>query len=178
MEREHNGSENEAAFDLGAMSFDSWVKQKGETAFAYSAFCSFRDFGPERNIIKALLSVEKNEKEARRKYRTWRNWSVLYHWKKRAGDYDKYLDKLRLGERRKMIEAREEAHRQVTEKMLTIVKKKLDTMAPEELSQANVTDWVKTAVQTEREVFGLNKEDGGARNGQPEIRFDSDFEGI
>jgi hypothetical protein len=158
--------------------FETWTRQKGETALAYGAFCAFRDFGAERNIIKVILSIEGDEREARRKYRTWRNWSVANCWKKRAADYDKYIDNMRLAERRKMIEGREEAHRQITEKMLNIVNKKLDTMAAEELTQANVTDWVKTAVQTEREVLGVSKEDDGVKNGQPEIKFDSDFEGL
>ena len=176
--KKSNEEEKEAALNVADLPFESWTKQKGETSLALSAFCAYRDFGAERNIIKVLLSFEKDEKEARRKYRTWRNWSVQNHWKKRAADYDKYIDNMRLSERRKMIEGREEVHRQITEKMLTLVNKKLDTMAPGELKQANVTDWVKTAVQTEREVLGISKEEDGEKNGQPEIHFDSDFEGL
>ena len=178
MQRNRKGKEEERALEKADMTFENWTRQKGETALAFSAFCVFRDFGPERNIIKVLLSVEKDEREARRKYRTWRNWAALYQWYKRAGDYDSYLDKQRQAERRRMIAEREEQHRQITSKMMTIISEKLDTMSPEELKQANIPDWVKTSIETERDVLGIRKEDDGEDQGQIEITFDPAFEGI
>jgi hypothetical protein len=105
---------------------------------------------------------------------------MSFQWFKRAEDYDLYLDRLKLAERRKTIETREEAYREVTGKMLAVVGKKLDVMRPEELSQGSVTEWAKTAIETEREIFGLaaekkNREEGGR---QLEINFSPEFEGV
>ena len=179
MKGNRKGKEEETALELAEMTFENWTRQKGETALAFSAFCAFRDFGPGRNIKQVLLSVYKDEGAANRKYRTWRNWAAQNHWYKRAGDYDSYLDKMRLTENRKLIEERVEAHKKVAAKMLTVISKKLDTMSPEEIKQANVPDWVKTSIETEREVLGIaEKKDGELEFGQFEIKFEKDFEGL
>ena len=166
---------------VDSLPFESWEKLAKEGARAFAAFCAYRDFGSDRNIKKAILSVESDVDKAKRQYRTWLNWSAQYHWIKRAADYDKYLDRLKLTERRKVIEAREEAHKEITAKMLFVVKKKLDTMNPDELAQGNVTEWVKTAVQTERDILGMGREESGVKQGQfrqGEINFDGEFSGV
>jgi hypothetical protein len=33
---------------------ESWERLPGESGLAYAAFCAFRDYGPERNIRKAV----------------------------------------------------------------------------------------------------------------------------
>jgi hypothetical protein len=185
--------------------FESWERLSGEGAAAYSAFCAYRDFGPERNIrrvVEASCSVdgEAGESAARggdcsasagqqiaasgaaKKYRVWRLWSMRHKWRERAADYDVYLDRLRLIQKRKGIEAREAAYRETAGKMLLAVNKKLDMMRPEELEQSLVTDWVKTAMGAEREVDGIavpdNKRGRQADSGQLELRFDAEFEGL
>jgi len=158
--------------------FETWERQEKESSMAFSAFCAFRDCGPQRTIIKACEDVEKDKVVAKRKYRTWRYWAAHYHWVKRAADYDNYLDKVKLAERIKKIKEREERHLQTAEKILTAVDNKLDTMSKEELSQGNVTDWYKTAVQTEREVLGIAREEGGEKqlpDKNFEVKFDSAF---
>ena len=173
-----NQVEKESQLDLDSLTYESWERQKGETSLAFSAFCSFRDYGPERNIKKALLRVEQDEAGANRKYRTWRNWAVLYHWNKRAADYDRYTEKLKQTEIRKTIEAQGEMHRAVTGKMLDVVKKKLDLMNPADLSQGTVTEWVQTAIRAEREAAGLVAPNGKAEPKQGELNFVSDFNGL
>jgi hypothetical protein len=160
--------------------FESWERLAGETAAAYAAFCAFRDYGPERNIKKALEKAEPGKEKRDKRYRMWRGWSMRFQWFRRAEDYDHYLDRLKLTERRKTIEAREEAYRSVTGKMLAVVEKKLDVMRPEELTQGAVTEWTKTAIDTEREIFGLTshrdkREETGK---QLEINFSPEFEGL
>jgi len=162
--------------------YESWERLAGETPLAFSAFCAFRDCGAERNIRKAvessLKSGEKNTDAQGKKYRVWRNWSTQYRWRERAADYDKYLEKLKQEELRKTIEAQGEMHRQVTGKMLEVVKKKLDTMNPAELSQGNLTEWVQTAIKAEREAAGLVSSNGKPEVKQGELNFTSDFEGL
>ena len=41
--------------------FESWERLTRESSKAFAAFCSFRDFGPDRNIRKAVESYEKDE---------------------------------------------------------------------------------------------------------------------
>jgi hypothetical protein len=159
--------------------FECWEKLAKESAVSFAAFCVFRDYGSDRNIKRAVETVESDNAKQLKKYRIWRNWSNQFQWFKRASDYDVYLDKLKQAERRKTIERREEAYREVTGKMLRVVNKKLDLMDAGELSQSNVTEWMTAAVKTERDVFGIteNRErETGA--GQLQLNFNNGFEGI
>ena len=158
--------------------FESWERLAGETSAAFAAFCAFRDLGAERNIRKAVESVEKDTAAQGKKYKVWRNWSTAYRWRERAGDYDKYIERLKQAELRKTIEAQGEQHRKVTGKMLDVVSKKLDLMNPAELSQGNLTEWVQTAIKAEREAAGLVANNGKPEIKQGELNFTSDFQGL
>jgi hypothetical protein len=166
----------------GMMPYESWEQIAGETAKAFTAFCAFRDCGPERNIRKAvesaLKSGEKNEAVQSKKYSVWRNWSNQFHWRERATDYDRYIEKLKQEELRKTIEAQGEKHREVTGKMLDVVSKKLDLMNPDDLTQGNVTEWVQTAIKAEREAAGLVTAGGKPETKQGELNFTPDFQGL
>jgi hypothetical protein len=164
---------------VNLLPFECWEKLPGESAASFAAFCAFRDYGPDRNIKRAVEKLETDETKRGKRYRVWRLWSTEFQWFKRAVDYDVYVDKLKQAERRKTIEAREEAYRQVTGKMLRVVEKKLDLMDARELAQGNVKEWMEAAVKTEREVFGLTaRDDKQEINKQPELKFDNDFEGL
>lgn len=161
--------------------FESWERLSGESAAAFAAFCMFRDYGATRNIKKAVEASEDDGVKRSKRYRMWRLWSNQFHWFKRAADYDVYLDKLKLTERRKTIEQREEAYREVTEKMLNVVNKKLDTMDATELTQGNVKEWMTAAINTERDVLCvvISKENNDKQeSGQPVLNFGDDFEGM
>jgi hypothetical protein len=161
--------------------FESWERLPAESGAAYGAFCVFRDFGADRNIKRALATLGWEERKQRRAYNVWRNWSTLFQWSRRAGEYDLYLDRLKRAERAKSIEAREGAYRAVTEKMLAVVEKRLDLMKPEELTQGNIVEWMRSAIDVEREVLGAADAEGGEPRGNPkqlEIRFTTDFEGL
>jgi hypothetical protein len=161
--------------------FESWERLAGESSAAYAAFCVFRDYGAERNIKRAAASVESDTVKQGKRYRMWRLWSTQFQWFKRAADYDVYLDKLKQTERRKTIEQREEAYREVTGKMLQVVNKKLDMMDAQELSQGNVKEWMTAAINTEREVFGLVTNNDGKETqerGEPQLKFGNEFEGM
>jgi hypothetical protein len=154
--------------------FESWERLPGESARAYHAFCAYRDFGPERNIRRAVEEFERDGAQREKRYRVWRNWAAGFRWRERAGDYDRYTEKLKRAEERKSIEAQGERRRAVMGKMLAVVEKKLDLMDPADLSQGAVAEWVETAIRAGREVEGLSTE-GGGRIG--EISFVSEFNG-
>jgi hypothetical protein len=166
--------------------FESWERLPGESGPAYAAFCAFRDYGPERNIRKAVegqfgkaeLSDARIETAITKKYRVWRNWCSCFRWRERAADYDNYTDRLIQAERRKTIEAQGEKHRAVTGKMLEVVEKKLDLMDPADLTQGTVTEWVETAIRAEREAAGLVASNGKTEPKQGEINFTPEFEGL
>jgi hypothetical protein len=158
--------------------FESWERLPGESALAYAAFCAFRDYGPERNIRKAVETAEKDKGQWDRRYRVWRNWCSQFRWRERAADYDNYTDKLKQAEFRKTIEAQGEKHRAITGKMLAVVEKKLDLMDPVDLTQGTVTEWVETAIRVEREAAGLITSSGKSEPKQGEINFTPEFEGL
>jgi len=159
--------------------FESWERLTGESSSAFAAFCSFRDYGLERNIRKAVDSAEKDEGVRAKRYRVWRNWSTAYRWRERAADFDRYMEKLKQAELRKTIEAQGEVHREITGKMLQVVGKKLDLMDPADLTQGTVTEWVETAIKAEREIAGLvTGKDGKAEPKQGELTFTPDFNGL
>jgi hypothetical protein len=162
--------------------FESWERLKGEGSEAYCAFCVFRDFGADRNIRKAICSVEKDELILNKRYRVWRNYSSKFRWNERAADYERYIENLKQTEYRKTIEAQAEKHRLVTGKMLDVVNKKLDLMNPEDLTQNTLTEWVQVAVKVEREaansVLGLVSPNGKQEPKQGELNFLTDFQGL
>jgi hypothetical protein len=164
--------------------YESWERLPGESGLAHAAFCAYRDYGPERNIRKAVEAEcnkqhggdDRNRSE--RRYRMWRNWCSQFRWRERAEDYDRYLEKLKQAEVRKTIEAQGEKHRAVTGKMLAVVEKKLDLMNPADLTQGTVTEWVQTAIRAEREA-GLVAPNGvKAEPKQGELVFTPEFEGL
>jgi len=171
---------DEAMTDAAFLPYESWEKINGESSGAFAAFRAYRDFGPERNVRKAVDSVEPDETARSKRYRVWRKWAVAYRWKERAGDFDKYTEKLRIAEMRKTIEAQGERHRQVTGKMLDVVSKKLDLMDPADLTQGNVTDWVEAAIKAERDAAGLVTTSGNGKTEQRqgELVFSPDFQGL
>ena len=160
------------------MPFESWEQLPGESSKAFLAFRSFRDIGPERSIRKAVDEVEKDEGKREKRCKVWRNWCSKFRWRERAADYDRYIEHLKQGEKRKTIEAQGEKQRMVTGKMLDVVSKKLDTMNPADLTQDSLPEWVQTAIKAEREAAGLVASNGKPETKQGELNFTSDFEGL
>ena len=161
-----------------AMPFESWERLRGESGAAFAAFCVFRDYGPERNVRKAVESVEKGEAARVKRYRVWLNWSTAYRWRERALDYDGYTEKLKQAEMRKTIEAQGEQHRRVTGKMLAVVEKKLDLMNPVDLTLNHVTEWAQAAIKAERDMAGFSADSNKAEPKQGELTFSPEFQGL
>ncbi|GHV70995.1 hypothetical protein AGMMS49928_20950 [Spirochaetia bacterium] len=163
------------------MPFESWERLTGESGAAYSAFCSYRDFGPERNIRKVVDAAEPDAGKRGKRYRVWRNWSTAFRWRERAAEYDRYTEKLKQAEVRKTFEAQSEKYRQATGKILDLVIKKIDTMNPVELSQGNVAVYLETASKVDRDVderLGGNEGKAADIGKQGQLPFGPEFEGL
>jgi hypothetical protein len=168
--------------------FESWERLAGESGLAYAAFCAYRDYGPDRNIRKAVETAlaekegEAGTNQVEKRYRMWRVWAMQFRWRERTADYDRYLDRLKQTELRKTIEEQGKAHRMVTEKMLQVVTKKLEMMNPADLTQGTVKEWAETAIRTDREIAGLTVKAKEERDGQGgkqlEIQFTPEFNGL
>jgi hypothetical protein len=158
--------------------YESWERLAGESGAAYAAFCVFRNYGPDRNVRKAVEVAEKDPAKRGKRYRVWGAWAATFKWRERAADYDLYLDRLKQTEKRKTIEAQGEKHRAITGKMLAVVEKKLDLMDPADLTQGTVTEWVETAIKAEREAAGFVTPNGKAEPKQGAINFTPEFEGL
>jgi hypothetical protein len=158
--------------------YESWERLARESGAAYAAFCVFRNYGPDRNVRKAVEVAEKDPVKRDKRYRVWGTWAAAFKWRERAADYDLYLDRLKQTELRKTIEAQGEKHRAITGKMLAVVEKKLDLMDPADLTQGTVTEWVETAIKAEREAAGLVTPNSKTEPKQGEINFTPEFEGV
>lgn len=68
----------------------SWERREDESTKAYAAFCAYRDLGIERSFDKAYRAVKGAEKRA--VTGRWKLWANVYEWRRRAQDYDLYLE--------------------------------------------------------------------------------------
>ena len=113
---------------VSVLPYESWERLPGETGVAYAAFCAFHDYGPERNIRKAVDAGEKDEGQRARRYKAWRQWSIKFLWARRVADYDRYVERLKQTELRKAIEEQGKVHREITGKMLSVVGKGMSSL--------------------------------------------------
>lgn len=154
-----------------------WERRADETNQSWNAFCMYRDYGADRGLLRAIAL---NGVPSTR-YGVWCKWSAKFDWVTRCGSYDTYLDSLKRAEREKEYASRERMYQRITEKVLSIVEKRLDGFDPEELSQGNVMEWIKNSVDIERTIFGKTdgKDAESATTGaQLEINFVQEFEGL
>jgi hypothetical protein len=72
--------------------FESWERLTGESGMAYTAFCAYRDYGPDRNIRRAAETAlaenggkaGANRGKAEKRYVMWRAWAAQFRWRERT----------------------------------------------------------------------------------------------
>lgn len=112
----------------------------------------------------------------RSRYGVWCKWSAKYDWVKRCGDYDTYLDGLRRAEREKEFIEHERKYLEATGILLEKGKQKLQSMERDEVTQHNALEYIKTAFDIERSIYGKDgKNSGDTEPGQLQIIFDNSF---
>ncbi len=113
------------------------------------------------------------------RYGAWCKWSAKYEWVKRCGAYDTYLDGLRRAEREREIVEREKKYLEATGLLLEKGKQKLETMEKDEVTQGNALEFIKTAFEIERTIYGKDGKKGDDDGvGQLQIIFDDGFNGL
>jgi hypothetical protein len=89
---------------------------------------------------------------------------------------------LKRAEREREFAEREKMYQRITEKVLSIVEKRLEKFDPDELTQGNVMEWLKNSIDIERALYGKADGDEDADEkpfrGQLEINFVNEFEGL
>lgn len=157
-----------------------WERQVTETNPAWNGFCLYRDYGRDRGILKALAL---NGIPATR-YGVWCKWSAKFDWVKRCGAYDVYLDGLRRAEWEKEYIAREKKYLSITDEMMNKVELRVKSIDPEALSPQVLQGWMDGTFRMVRKIYGKNDDDtiglgdGKIINGQLEINFVEEFEGL
>lgn len=68
-----------------------WERQPNESARAYSAFCTYRNLGPKRSVLRAWRLRTGCEKAA--VPGNWNYWRAEHDWKKRAETYDAEMER-------------------------------------------------------------------------------------
>jgi hypothetical protein len=153
---------------------ECWLRQPGETGPAYSAFCSYRDYGGDRSIRKVIKSTGMPDSRSG----IWLAWSKRYAWVLRSDKYDAHLDKIRLSENEKALREREAKHLEISRKMLDLVDKRLDKLDPGELSQNTILEWTKSCTQIETGILKSEEKNPSGTLKQLEISFFEDFKGV
>jgi hypothetical protein len=114
------------------------------------------------------------------RFGAWCKWSAKYEWVRRAGAYDTYLDGLRRAEREKEIVEHERKYLEATALLLEKGKQKIVSLERDELTQTNALEFIKTAFDMERTIYGKDRKADEGENSpqQLEIIFDEGFKGL
>jgi uncharacterized Ntn-hydrolase superfamily protein len=158
--------------------FESWERLTKESTAAFAAFGLYRDFGPERNISKAVKAAEADPVKAAKRYRMWRLWSATFQWRERAAAYDQYLDRMKLAGNRRTYEAQELANMETLKKLVATGSKALDMIDPAQMAHGTTRDFIETGVRLSREGVDKNSNQNGNDGAQPLLSFASEFEGL
>ena len=119
------------------------MKQRGETAKAYAAFCIYRDLGPKRTVRKAYNDAHPKRDPRKGISSHWPKWSMNNEWVRRCNAFDQHkYDKMMAG-RTSIIEG---ARQRYLDKLQELVDRQLE-MAFGELPEAGkIEAWMLTDI--------------------------------
>lgn len=125
-----------------------WDRQGQETARAYEWFCRYRDYGPERSLLKVCQKYTGNLGLLKR-------WSAANNWVERTEAYDLHLEKQKRFEREDEILAAARKHAKTANMILDRACARLESLDPEDLSPKDLLQYIDTAIKIEREALGI-----------------------
>ena len=136
-----------------------WERQENETAKPFEAFCIYRDLGPGRSLSQVAKSLGKSDTLMSR-------WSSEYDWVKRAAAWDNEQDRIARQEQIKEIVDMRKRHAKIAKKALDKISVALDSIDPEDMSNADIARLMSEASKLERISRGdvgdvIEERDGG-----------------
>lgn len=135
----------------------SWDRQPNESAKAYTAFCTYRDYGIDRSVTKVLERYNGNYGSRSMLTR----WSNRYGWVKRCFDFDIFMEK----ERRKelhsyhlaMIKRHADQAQLLQEKAIAA----LQGIDPTSFSNQELLRYIEVGMKLERDTLACASEEIG-----------------
>ena len=128
-----------------------WEKKLDETTKAYKWFCSYRDLGPERSLVKVAQNAGKGKNYKVQLER----WSLKYDWVSRCEAYDTYLEGEKRASQEDAILEASRRHIIVAEKLMEKATARLKTLDPESMTPREVALFIDLAVRIKRDALGI-----------------------
>lgn len=129
-----------------------WERQPGEPSTAFKAFCEYRNMGEgtrRRSMPKCIEKVTKSDGTLY-SVATWKKWSSLYNWTKRADLWDDELDRQTREEIAKGRTSMVKNHIGIAQAMLTKALKALQRIPEDALTAQDIARMVDIASKLER----------------------------
>lgn len=147
---------------------ESWARQRGESHKAFTAWVTYRDFGPTR-------SYQRVSKELAKSMTLIKRWGSKWTWQDRAAAWDDECDRRQREKQLAAIEEMAERHAAAATMFQVKVIEKLNRMDDEEidaLTPSECINWMTAAAKLERlsrgepeEIARLNH--AGAEGNEP-----------
>ncbi len=118
-----------------------------ESQKAFEAFTIYRDMGPTRSLVKVGQTLAKTRQNLNR-------WSSQFQWVERCDRYDEHMDRIALLEQEDARRAMAREHIELANAMLEKVAQRLADLDPEQISPAQIPNYIQTAVNIERLAIG------------------------
>lgn len=119
-------------------------QQPGESAFAYEAFCAYRDMGRERSLSKLSDKLQKSKSVLE-------DWSRTNGWRTRIEAYNTAQDRLDRKKRRQAIQKMADRHSSIAAMFQEKVINRLKTLDVSTLSPADLIRMFEVSAKVERE---------------------------
>jgi hypothetical protein len=145
---------NEDTMDMIEDDSDSWEQFPAESAKAFSAFCVYRDMGPNRSLAKTAHTMNRPPGY---KQTLW-EWSTKYEWRSRCLDYDRHIEKVAQSEKENAIREMADRHARDAVKIQQMVMEALETTSLEAAPPRDLIRLWERAVRAERTSRGLPAE--------------------
>lgn len=129
-------------------------RYKRESSKAYKLFCIYRDLGYDRNLEKVVEIYKQTEKKSI-SYSQVAKYSSQFNWKRRAEDYDEYLEQKLRQENEKKIREANLRHADVGKFMLAKAVEFLNSFDWNKATLSDVTKLIEVATKLERMGLGI-----------------------
>lgn len=123
----------------------TWERQPKESAKAYEAFQTYLSMGTSRSLVKVSKKLGKSEVLISR-------WSSAWKWQDRLRDYDNYLNRQELEEKRKALKKMQERHIQIAVMMQKKAVKALEELPEEYLDAKDILRFLVESTKIEKET--------------------------